>query len=176
MEDKFFLEKSRINVFIGKGGSMKEKIEKALNTKLKVSSDSGEVISESSDSLNNFILSNIITAINFDTNPESALKLLDDNYVIDVIDMKNLVKNKNKENVKKAVGRVIGHNGVTRKIIEEMCRCFVSVKDNYVCVIGPYENTILVEKAIKMLSKGLSHKGFYKYLERNRENMDLGTL
>ena len=176
MEESFFLDENRIKIFIGKGGEMKKKIEEALNLKLEVDSKSGEVIAYSEDSLNTFILSNIITAINYDMNPNNCLKLCEDNYVLDVIDVRNIVKKQDKESIKKSVGRIIGHNGVTRKLIEEITRCFVSIKDHYVCVIGPYENTILVEKAIEMLSNGLSHKGFYKYLERNRENMETGLL
>ena len=65
------------------------------------------------------------------------------------------------------MGRIIGKEGTTRKLIEDITKCSVSVYDHYVSIIGVYENTMLVHEAIDMLIKGASHKSLYGYLERN---------
>jgi len=176
MEETYYLEKDRIPVFIGKQGEMKKQFEKKLNCSIDIDSNSGKIITTSEEPINNFILGNIIQAVNGDLNPNFALKLCDENYVLDVLDVRHMVKKNEKLYVKRAVGRIIGLNGATRKVIEEITKCFLAIKDNYVTIVGPYENTILVQKGIEMICKGVSHKGLYKYLERNKENMETGLF
>ena len=174
MEEKVYLDKSRIAVFLGKSGSQKRIFEKKFDCKLKVDSNSGEVLIDCEDSFTSFVISNMIHAINYGHSPENALKLEDETYVIDTIDVKDFVKDQ--ERLKVVMGRIIGKEGVTRKLIEEITKCSVSVKDHYVSVIGPYENTMLVHEALNMLIKGAAHKSLYSFLEKNKEKLHNGLL
>lgn len=174
MEDRNFLEKDRIPVFIGTDGSIKKQLEAKFNSKLTINSQTGEVIIESDDALANFIISNMVNAVNYGHNPLNAMKLEDENYVMDTIDIKNYVKDS--QRLKVVMGRIIGKEGSTRRIIEEVTRCSVSVKDHFVSVIGPYENILVVHEAIEMLINGAAHKSFYAFLERNRSKIDTGLL
>lgn len=174
MEEGFFLEKDRIPVFIGVAGGKKREIEKKFDCKIDVDSKTGEVIVDTEDSLTQFVLSNVIAAINMGHSPDNAIKLEDETFVLDTIDVKSYVKDHNR--LKVVMGRIIGKEGSTRKLIEEITKCSVSVKDHYVSVIGPYENTILVHEALDMLIKGASHKSLYSYLERNKVNINTGLL
>lgn len=88
--------------------------------------------------------------------------------------MKNYVRDHHR--LKSVMGRVIGKNGSTRKVIEEITKSAVSVKDHFVSVIGPFENVQLVHEAVEMLIKGASHKSFYSYLERNKSATADGLL
>jgi len=173
-KEECFLDINRIPVFIGKSGIEKKKFEQKFNCKIDVDSKSGRVVIEGDDSVSRFVLTNIISAINYGHNPENAIKLEDENYVIDVIDVKTIIKQHDR--LKSVMGRIIGREGSTRKVIEEVTKCNVSVKDNYVSVIGPYENILLVHEALNMLIKGASHKSFYSYLERNKSNIGSGLL
>ena len=172
--DRFFLEKDRIAVFIGHSGEQKKIFEEKFNCNLEINSKNGEVIINSEDPLAKFIMSNIIHAINYGHSPQSAIKLEDENFVLDVIDIKNMIKDHSR--LKIVIGRVIGKEGSTRKLIEDITKCNVAVKDSYVSFIGPYENTMLVHEALEMLINGSSHKSFYSFLERNRTKMDNGLL
>ncbi len=174
MEEKFYLDIDRIPVFIGRDGSTKKNFERKFNCKINVNSKNGEVIVDMDDAVSSFVLSNIIHAINYGHSPEHAMALEDENNVLDVIDVKSIVKNHDR--LKTVMGRIIGKNGSTRKAIEEVTKCSVSVKDHLVSVIGPYENTILVHEALDMLIKGGSHKSFYSYLERNKSNPGKGLF
>ena len=174
MEEKFYLDIDRIPVFIGKNGSVKKDFERKFNSKITVDSNSGEVIVDSDDAVASFVLSNIINAINYGHSPETASRLEDENTVLDVIDVKSIVKDKDK--LKSVMGRIIGKDGSTRRAIEEVTKCSVSVKDNFVSVIGSFENTILVHDALDMLIKGASHKSFYSYLERNKVGSEAGLM
>jgi len=172
-KEECFLDLDRIPVFIGKGGSEKRKFEVKFDCKIDVDSKSGRVILESDDAVNRFILVNIIAAINYGHNPENAMLLEDETFVIDVIDLKTVVKH---DRLKAVLGRIIGREGSTRRAVEEVTKCHVSVKDHYVSVIGPFENTLLVHEALDMLIKGASHKSFYSYLERNKSSEGSGLL
>lgn len=174
MEERCFLDIDRIPVFIGKAGSKKREFEKRFDAKISVDSETGEVIINSEDSVNNFVLTHIISAINLGHNPDNAMSLEDEHCVFDVIDVKTLIKDRHRLNI--VLGRIIGKEGSTRKLIEEITKCSVSVKDHFVSIIGPYENTLLVHEALDMLIKGASHKSFYSYLERNKVNEASGLL
>lgn len=166
MEEKYYLDLDRIPVFIGSNGNQKKIFEKKFNCNIIVNSKNGEVDITCDDSVNLFILSNIISAINHGHSPKNAMKLEDENFVFDIIDVKRMIKDQAR--LKVVLGRIIGKEGSTRKAIEEVTQCSVSVKDHFVSVIGPFENTILVHEALDMLIKGASHKSFYSYLERNK--------
>ena len=168
MKERYYLDLSRVPVFIGKNGIMKKEFEKKFNSKIEVNSKSGEVVVDSDNAVSSFVLSNIISAINYGHSPEHAMNLEDENNVLDIIDIGSTVKNK--EKLKSVIGRVIGKDGSTRKTIEEITKCYVSVKDHFVSVIGNFENTMLVHEALDMLIRGASHKSFYSYLERNKIN------
>ncbi|NCC70667.1 RNA-processing protein, partial [bacterium] len=159
-------------VFIGREGSQKDIFQKEFNCKINVNSENGEVLVEEIEGYNDFLLSNIINAINYGHSPENSLLLVNESYVFDIIDVKNLVKNHDR--LKIVMGRIIGKNGSTRKAIEQITKCHVAVKDTYVSVIGPFENTLLVHEALNMLISGASHKSFYSYLEKNKINSNMG--
>jgi len=102
------------------------------------------------------------------------LKLEDESNVLDVIDIKTIIKDHNR--LKTVMGRIIGKEGTTRKTIEQITKCSISVKDHFVSAIGAYENIIVVHEALLMLISGSSHKSFYSYLERNKVGSEAGIL
>ncbi|MEC8221339.1 MAG: KH domain-containing protein [Nanoarchaeota archaeon] len=167
-EEKFYLEKDRISVFIGKEGETKKTISKHFNSEIDVDSKTGEVLVESENAVDGFVLSQVIQAINFGHNPEKTLVLEDENMVFDIIDVKPMVRDHLR--LKTVMGRIIGKEGSTRKAIEEITKCNIAVKDHYVSIIGAFENVGLVHEALDMLIKGGSHKSMYGYLERNKVN------
>jgi len=174
IEEKAYLDKDRIAVFLGKTGSQKRIFEKTFKCNIEVDSKTGEVLITAEDSVDLFVVSNIIHAINYGHSPQAAMRLEDETFVIDTIDVKPFAKDSTR--LKTIMGRVIGKEGATRKVIEEITKCSVSVKDHFVSVIGPYENTILVHEAVEMLIKGASHKTLYGFLEKKSTKIHDGLL
>jgi len=175
MEEQCYLDKDRIPVFIGKSGSQKRAFEKKFACKIDVNSKTGEVVIDyGDDSVAGFVLANIVHAVNYGHSPEHAMQLENETFVIDTIDVKDYVKDSRR--LKVVMGRIIGKEGSTRKVVEDITKCSISVKDHFVSVIGPYENTLLVHEALSMLIKGASHKSLYSYLERNKSQVDSGLL
>ncbi|MBY8984454.1 MAG: RNA-processing protein [Candidatus Lokiarchaeota archaeon] len=162
--------KNRIAVLIGIDGKIKKEIEKTLGVNINIDSKSGdcEVLPNIDDPnyipLNVYSAEKIVNAINRGFNPSKAMKLLEENYDIEVFNLLSIL-GKSEKHVKRVKGRIIGRNGEMRKAIERFAESFVSVYGKTVSVIALYEDLQIARKAISMLIKGMPHHMVMKYLE-----------
>jgi ribosomal RNA assembly protein len=162
--------KNRIAVLIGKDGQIKSEIEKTLGVKITIDSKTGdcEVSPRLDDSnyvpLNVYTAEKIINAINRGFNPVKAMKLMEENYDLEVFNLYSIL-GKSDKHVKRVKGRVIGRNGEMRRAIERFAESFVSVYGKTVSVIALYEDLQVARKAINMLIKGMPHHVVLKFLE-----------
>ena len=162
--------KNRIAVLIGIDGKIKKEIEKTLGVKINIDSKSGdcEVLPNIDDPnyipLNVYTAQKIVNAINRGFNPSKAMKLLEENYDIEVFNLLSIL-GKSEKHVKRIKGRIIGRNGEMRKAIERFAESFVSVYGKTVSVIALYEDLQIARKAVSMLIKGMPHQMVMKYLE-----------
>lgn len=165
-QEQVFVDLSRLPVVIGHEGTTRKLIEDKFSISLEINSDSGEVIISGDDSSQIYITSLVLQAINYGFSPENAILLESEHNILDIIDVKKSVRDSKR--LKTVLGRIIGQEGKTRKLIEEITSCKVTIKDHFVGIIGKYENVQLVHEALEMLINGASHKSFYGYLERNK--------
>ena len=91
-------------------------------------------------------------------------------------EIQSMLQSSEEDDEERRIRRIIGKDGSTRKAIEEITKCNLSIKDSFVSVVGPYENVQLIHEALEMLIKGSSHKSFYSYLERNKSAQASGLL
>ncbi len=166
------IPKERIGVVIGKSGETKAAIEQVTKTKLTVDSENNTVViepSEEADPLSVWKTKQILTAIGRGFNPKNALKLVDDNAFLEVIDLKSIFPSeKSQIRIK---GRIIGEKGKTRRIIEELSETKISVYGDTVSIIGGQEQLKIAKKAVEMFIKGLSHAKVYKYLSKMKQEL-----
>jgi len=162
------IPKERVGVLIGKNGEVKERIEKKSGTKILIDSENGEVTIErgSADPLTELKVINIIRAVGRGFSSENALKLFNDEYYFELINIKDYAKTQ--KHVIRLKARVIGSRGKTRSIIEELSGAKVSVYGNTVSIIGDVEQAQIARKAVDMLLSGSEHSVVYRYLERMR--------
>ncbi|MFQ5711290.1 MAG: pre-rRNA-processing protein PNO1 [Candidatus Geothermarchaeales archaeon] len=169
------LSKDRIGVLIGRGGSVKRRLEELLRVRIGVDSATGRVsienVGEDVDAL--MKASNIIRAIEYGFSPERAERLLSDDYSLHVMDLTSY-GGKSDKDVSRIKGRIIGEGGKTRRVIEETTGVDLSVYRNFVGMIGSYEGIVLASEAVKMLASGSPHKSVYNYLftQRRRKKME----
>jgi ribosomal RNA assembly protein len=168
----FNIPRERIGVLIGRGGEVKEHIERSLRVSLKVDSVLGVVEVEGLDSnpMNVWRARDVILAIGRGFPPEKAFKLISsDEHLLEVIDLRSIL-GRSENAIKRVKGRIIGREGKTRRIIEEVAGVDVSVYGHTVSIIGLYENVVIARDAIKMLIEGKTHATVYRFLsERRRE-------
>jgi|Deesub1362A_J573_1020465.scaffolds.fasta_scaffold00057_29 ribosomal RNA assembly protein len=162
----------RIGVLIGKEGKVKSQIEEKLNVKLTVDNEEGTVTiqNKGEDVLAEWKAKNIITAIGRGFNPRKAMKLCHDEYVLEVIDLQDIV-GKSPKALKRQKGRIIGQGGKTRKIIEECTGSDVSVYGKTVAIVGTLERVQAAREAILMLARGKPHGVVYKILQRKAREL-----
>ncbi len=159
----------RIGVLIGEGGKVKEEVMRRTRTRITVDSKNGTVIiePESPDVPPYMVMKarEFVRAIAYGFSPERAMRVLDEDQVLIVIDLKQLVGDA-PNHLQRIKGRIIGEQGRARRTIEEMTGTYISIYDTYVAIIGDYESAQAAREAIEMLIQGRQHSTVYRYLER----------
>ena len=169
------IPRERIGVLIGPNGSVKEQIEKALEVKLQIDSSTGDVSielkPENNDPSKLFRAKDVVTAIGRGFSPEKAFRLLEsENTILEVIDLRQIF-GKSESDMRRIRGRIIGRDGKTRRIIEELTETYISVYGHTVGIIGDFEKVQIAREAIDMLIKGAMHGTVYRYLHRKRREI-----
>jgi len=169
------IPRERIGVLIGPNGSVKEQIEKTLGVKLQIDSSTGDVSielnPENNDPSKLFRAKDVVTAIGRGFSPEKAFRLLEDeNTILEIIDLRQIF-GKSESDMRRIRGRIIGRDGKTRRIIEELTETYISVYGHTVGIIGDFEKAQIAREAIDMLIKGAMHGTVYRYLHRKRREI-----
>ncbi|RLG15726.1 MAG: RNA-processing protein [Candidatus Nanohalarchaeota archaeon] len=158
------IPKSRIGTLIGKNGETKKRLEKELKCRITVS-EFGEVDYSSKDSIYQMKLKSIIKAIGRGFTCDEALVLLDDDYVFRMVSLKEYALKSEKKLIR-VKSRLIGTDGKSRKIIEQLTDTTVVVFGKTVSVIGKYDDVGTASEAIFMLIEGATHRKVRILLER----------
>jgi ribosomal RNA assembly protein len=166
------IPKERVGVLVGPDGKVKQKIEEKLMIELQIESEAGGVTIVLSERTNDasllFRAKDVVTAIGRGFSPDHAFRLLrNDDDIFDFIDFR-VVFGRSESNIKRIKGRIIGANGKTRKLIEELTDASVVVYGHTVGFIGTFEQVDVARNAVQMLIGGCQHHTVYKYLQRKR--------
>lgn len=164
--------RERVGVIIGPDGVTKKNIEGKLSVELQIDSDSGDVTITMSEKATDpsmlFKAKDVVTALGRGFSPEHAFRLVrDEDAVLDVIDLRTAF-GKSEADIKRVKGRIIGMNGKTRRLIEELTDAQVAVFGHTVSIIGTIEQAGVAREAVEMLVKGSMHSTVYRVLHRKR--------
>jgi ribosomal RNA assembly protein len=166
------IPKERVGVLVGSDGTVKQRIEEKFMVELQVESESGGVtivLSQKADDPSLlFKAKDTVTAIGRGFSPEHAFRLLrNEDDIFDFIDLRAIF-GRSESDIKRVKGRVIGANGKTRKLIEELTDASVVVYGHTIGFIGTFEQVDVARNAVQMLINGSQHHTVYKYLQRKR--------
>jgi len=169
------IPKERVGVLIGPEGKTKKNIEEKLSVELQIDSETGGVIISLSEKAEEpsllFRAKDVVTAIGRGFSPEHAFRLIrDGESMLEVIDLRAIF-GKSESDLKRVKGRIIGMNGKTRKIIEELTDTNVCVYGHTVSIIGNIEQVQAAREAIQMLINGSQHNVVYRFLHRKRREL-----
>jgi ribosomal RNA assembly protein len=165
----------RVGVLIGPEGKTKKNIEDKLSVDLQIDSRSGDVTinlrENASDPSMLFKAKDVVTALGRGFSPEHAFRLIqDEDAVLDVIDLRTVFGH-SESDIKRVKGRIIGMNGKTRRIIEELTDTDLAVYGHTVSIIGAIEHAEVAREAVQMLVKGSLHSTVYRFLHRKRREL-----
>jgi len=159
----------RLAVLIGKEGEVKKSIEDETNCKLDIDSREGDISVSGEDALGLYTAREVIKAVGRGFNPEIAKLLLRQDYVFEVINLPEYVKSK--ESMVRIKGRVIGRDGKSRRLIEQLTESYICIYGKTIGIIGEPESASAAKQAVESLLKGSSHANVYKYLEKRRRDI-----
>lgn len=164
----------RIAVLIGKKGTVVERIKQECVVDVEIESATGNVVvgydTKSLLEGNPFKALEIISAIARGFSPEKAFKLLHEDIVFQLLDMRDYVGN-SQSSISRVKGRIIGERGKSRRTIEELSGADVSVYGHTVGFIGIFDAIKVAVEAIILLSKGSSHRTVYAMLQNYRRKL-----
>ena len=163
MEEMIKIPQERIGVLIGPGGKTKSEIIKQTHCIIDIDSNEGEVsiFGEGEDFLK---AQDIVKAIGRGFSPLRAFKLLEEEYLLKILEITHYVgKNKSAQESKR--GRVIGKNGDARKEIEKKTGALISVYGKTVAIIARPDGLQKAMDAVEMLLQGATHETVENQLE-----------
>ena len=157
----------RIGVLIGHNGETKKDLEKISGLKIKIDSDLGEIVIDDHEIENPLIvikIENIIKAIGRGFSPQNAIKLWDDDADFFIFDLYDYVGKKETQ-VKRLKSRVIGQEGKTKRVLEELTDSKISIYGHTISIISDIFRMNILKKAIDMLLTGSKHATIYRFVE-----------
>ena len=157
----------RVGVLIGRKGEVKKDIEEKSGIKIDIDSKSGEVTlddHELEDPLMTIKIENIVKAIGRGFSPENAYRLFDDNSDFFAFDLTDYV-GKKENHIRRLRSRVIGKEGKTKHVLEELTEAKISVYRHTVSVISDVTRMNILKKSIDMLLTGSKHATVYRFVE-----------
>jgi len=153
--------------FIRKVLQNKKQIQSGLKVKI---TNKGKLIFINGKPEAEFTTLQVIDAINLGFSPERALLLKDENIILQTLNIKDITKRHNLDEIR---GRIIGTQGRTLKTLNKLTNCAISLKDNHVGIIG---NTKEIEDGIQALTsiiQGSKQGNVYGRLEREKKQKRL---
>ena len=176
MEQKTFIRipADRIGALIGPSGKTKKRIEATFQIDLTIDGETGnvdiKVKPDQPDVSVLFVARNMIRAIGRGFSPKNAFALINEDYDLIIMDLEEYVgRSKNAQG--RVKGRIIGKEGKSRAMIEELTDCLVSVYGGTVSIIGPFEMLPVTKEAVEMLINGSFHKTVWNHLYAYRRKM-----
>jgi ribosomal RNA assembly protein len=161
----------RIGVLIGQGGETMREIEERAEVRLDIDSESGNVrIEKVGDPVRGLKGPDIVQAIGRGFSPDEALRLLDDDMMIfEIVDIGAATRNK--RDLRRQKGRLIGENGRTRELMADLTGASVTIYGSTLATIGGPKQVEAVREATEMILDGAPHGAVYSFLEQRRQEL-----
>ena len=169
------IPRERVGILVGPEGKTKGYIEKRMKIILVVDSEEGgitiKLAADQDDPSMLLRAKDLVMAIGRGFAPDVAFRLIrNEDDVFDLIDLR-LIFGRSEADIKRIKGRLIGSEGKTRRLIEELTEANVTIYGHTVGIIGNYEEADAARNAVQMIIEGCEHKTVYKYLQRKRTEM-----
>jgi len=164
----------RLGVLIGEGGKTLKELENRTRTIISVDSVNGNVVIEAAtpETPVDMLLkaSDFIKAVDAGFSPERAFRLLDEDAVLIIIDLKEVVGD-SQSHLYRVKARIIGEEGRVKTNIEQLTGTYISIYEDLVAIIGDYEGAYLAREALEMLVQGREHSTVYRFLNKKAREL-----
>lgn len=172
------IPQDRVGAIIGPKGETKKMLQRISGIKFDVDTE-GEIIihddANDADPLMALKIIDVIKAIGRGFAPDRATRLFDDDEYLEVVDLKEFVGGRNNQ-LSRIRGRVIGKDGKTRQIIEDLTGVYVTIYGNTIAMIGNSVSLPVAKHAVELLLNGSEHATVYHYLESQRPMLRIAEM
>jgi ribosomal RNA assembly protein len=168
------IPKERVGILIGQEGKVKQHIEEKLQVKLDIDKEGSVKIILWENSTDPSLLlraKDMVTAIGRGFPPETAFRLIkNEDDIFDMIDLR-IIFGRAESDIIRIKGRIIGSEGKTRKLIEELTEADVVVYGHTIGIIGSFTEADAARNAVQMVIDGCEHHTVYNYLQKKRTEL-----
>ncbi|MGC8662326.1 MAG: KH domain-containing protein [Candidatus Micrarchaeia archaeon] len=144
-------------------------LSRVLNCKIRINEENEVVLD--GGAYEEYNAKNVVTAIGGGFDVDAALRLINDGYFFKSINLKEIFKNR--ENIIRIEGRVIGREGKSKIYIEEVSGAKISVFGSNISIIGTDVEIKIAESAIYALIEGDTHRKAYRIMEMTKKKMKM---
>jgi ribosomal RNA assembly protein len=170
------IPKDRVGALIGEGGETKQLIERRARVKLDIDTEGEVNIRDNPDDpLASLKVMDLVKAIGRGFAPHRAMRLLDEDEYLEIVEIGDFVGKKS-DKLSRMRSRLIGTNGKTRRIIEDLTGANMSIYGSTVALIGNSVQLPIAKKAVEMILRGSEHATVYRYLERSRATLRISEM
>ena len=148
----------------------KREIEFKCKVKLDIDKE-GNVVISGKDILDCDLAKKIVKAMARGFDIKDSLKLLDEEYSLELVDLNDFRKS-SKKSRELMRARVIGTEGKVKRTIEIMTKTKLSIFGKTIAVIGKIEDAFLARQAIERILSGHKQTSAYKFLRESLKNSD----
>lgn len=138
-------------------------LEKKLRVKISIQGQNTTISGKETDE---FFAERVLLALDFPFSVDDSLLLLDEDYIFEVLNIKDYTRRHDLEVIR---GRVIGAEGKALRVLEELSNSILTVKDNKVAIIARSENIQNAVQGVLSIIRGAKHGNVYSYLEKSHK-------
>jgi len=137
-----------------------------LKVKIDVNGRRVSVKSVAGKEVDEYFAVKVLEALDYPFLIDDVLLLAKEEYLMEVLDIKNFTKRKNLEVIK---ARIIGRGGKTLDVLYNLTDCVVVVQDNDVAILGKAEDVHDATQAVISLIQGSKQGNVYSRLEKRNK-------
>lgn len=169
----------RVGTLIGKKGEIKKTLQDTSGIKIDINTEEGEIVLhddvELEDPLKALQLMDVVKAVGRGFNPDKAMRLFEDDEYLEVVDLKEFIGERSGQ-MHRVRGRLIGKDGKTRRIIEDLTGVDMVIYGNTVGLIGNSISLPVAKHAVELILQGSEHATVYHYLESQRPRLRIAEM
>jgi len=141
----------------------KKELEEKLRVKIIVN---GTIITILGEEINKYFAEKVLMAMDFPFLVEDALLLKSEEYILEVLCIKDYTKRHDLNVIK---GRLIGTKRKTLRTLETLTNSIMAVKDNNIAIIAPVKEMKDARQAVISLIQGSKQGNVYAHLEKGKK-------
>lgn len=163
----------RIAVLIGHKGETKSELENRAGLKLEIDSKNGEIAINEQDVEDPLIvmkMENIVKAIGRGFSPDNAMRLLDEDADFFIFNLQDYVGKKD-AHIRRLKSRIIGKEGKTRRVLEELTESKISIYGHTISIISDVVKMNILKRSVDMILTGSKHATVYRFVETQMKEL-----